>query len=73
MLAPPPATRVHTVFCAECTEDYDYKSLGVYHSHNLSGMPGARQHLPELQPNPKPNPNPNPNPDRRTTTPTANT
>ena len=41
MLAPPPAARVHTVFCAECTEDYDYKSLGVFHSHNLSGMPGG--------------------------------
>jgi hypothetical protein len=41
MLAPSPATRVHTVFCAECTEDYDYKSLGVFHSHNLSGMPGG--------------------------------
>jgi peptidyl serine alpha-galactosyltransferase len=41
MLAPPPAARVHTVFCAECTEEYDYKSLGVFHSHNLSGMPGG--------------------------------
>ena len=32
--------RVHTVFCAECTNNFDYKSLGVYWSHALSGMPG---------------------------------
>ncbi|KOO35213.1 peptidyl serine alpha-galactosyltransferase, partial [Chrysochromulina tobinii] len=32
--------RVHTVFCAECSDNFDYKSLGVYWSHALSGMPG---------------------------------
>ena len=32
--------RQHTVFCAECTNNFDYKSLGVYWSHALSGMPG---------------------------------
>ena len=32
--------RVHTVFCAECTNNFDYKSLGVFWSHRLSGMPG---------------------------------
>ena len=36
-----PAPRVHTVFCAECTNNFDYKSLGVYWSHKLSGMPGG--------------------------------
>lgn len=35
--APP---RVHTVFCAECSNNFDYKSLGVYWSHALSGMQG---------------------------------
>ena len=30
----------HTVFCAECTDNFDYKSLGVFWSHALSGMPG---------------------------------
>jgi hypothetical protein len=34
------APRVHTVFCAECTDNFDYKSLGVFWSHRLSGMPG---------------------------------
>merc|ERR1719163_1718750 len=36
--ADPP--RIHTVFCAECTNNFDYKSLGVFWSHRLSGMPG---------------------------------
>ena len=28
------------VFCAECSNNFDYKSLGVFWSHRLSGMPG---------------------------------
>lgn len=32
--------RVHTVFCAECSNNFDYKSIGVFWSHALSGMPG---------------------------------
>ncbi|KAG8460159.1 hypothetical protein KFE25_014304 [Diacronema lutheri] len=35
-----PLTSVHTAFCAECTVNFDWKSLGMYHSHNASGMPG---------------------------------
>lgn len=31
---------VHTVFCAECTTNFDWKSAGVYHTHRVSGMPG---------------------------------
>jgi len=34
------AYNVHTVFCAECSDNFDYKSIGVYWSHALSGMPG---------------------------------
>ena len=34
--------RVHTVFCAECTNNFDYKSIGVFWSHKLAGMPGGR-------------------------------
>ena len=41
LLAGVPAYRVHTVFCAECTNNFDYKSIGVYWSHNVSGMPGG--------------------------------
>lgn len=33
--------RVHTVFCAECTNNFDYKSIGAFWSHNISGMPGG--------------------------------
>ena len=33
--------RVHTVFCAECTNNFDYKSIGAFYSHNVSGMPGG--------------------------------
>mmetsp|Transcript_5293 Transcript_5293/g.11496 ORF Transcript_5293/g.11496 Transcript_5293/m.11496 type:complete len:625 (+) Transcript_5293:213-2087(+) len=33
--------RLWTVFCAECTNNFDYKSLGVFWSHKLSGMPGG--------------------------------
>lgn len=29
------------VFCAECTNNFDYKSLGAYWSHAVSGMPGG--------------------------------
>ena len=35
------AYRVHTVFCAECTNNFDYKSIAAYWSHNVSGMPGG--------------------------------
>jgi len=31
---------VHTAFCAECTANFDWKSVGMYHSHRASGMPG---------------------------------
>lgn len=31
---------VHTAFCAECTSNFDWKSIGMYHSHAQSGMPG---------------------------------
>jgi hypothetical protein len=31
---------LHTVFCAECTTYFDWKSAGVFHSHRTSGMPG---------------------------------
>ena len=31
---------LHTVFCAECTTNFDWKSAGVYYTHRLSGMPG---------------------------------
>ena len=40
LLSPSIAYRVHTVFCAECTNNFDYKSLGAFWSHRLSGMPG---------------------------------
>ena len=30
----------HTVFCAECTTYFDWKSLGVFYTHRVSGMPG---------------------------------
>lgn len=33
--------KVHTVFCAECTNNFDYKSIGAFWSHNISGMPGG--------------------------------
>ena len=35
------AYRVHTVFCAECTNNFDYKSIAAFWSHNVSGMPGG--------------------------------
>ena len=49
---------LHTVFCAECTTYFDWKSAGVFHSHRTSGMPGKitrllacsaeqRRHYPE--------------------------
>ena len=31
---------LHTVFCAECTSNFDWKSAGVYYTHRVSGMPG---------------------------------
>ena len=31
---------LHTVFCAECTTYFDWKSAGVFYSHRVSGMPG---------------------------------
>lgn len=34
-----PAT-LHTVFCAECTTYFDWKSAGMFYSHKISGMPG---------------------------------
>lgn len=40
-LPEPQEPRVWTVFCAECTNNFDYKSIGVYWSHRLSGMPGG--------------------------------
>merc|ERR1719247_4114332 len=41
LLSPSIAYRVHTVFCAECTNNFDYKSIGAFWSHNISGMPGG--------------------------------
>lgn len=35
------APSVHTAFCAECTLAFDWKSIGMFHSHKASGMPGA--------------------------------
>ena len=32
---------MHTVFCAECTTSFDWKSAGVYYTHRTSGMRGA--------------------------------
>ena len=32
--------KLHTLFCAECSRNFDYKSIGVYYSHRISGMPG---------------------------------
>ena len=32
--------KLHTLFCAECSRNFDYKSIGVYYSHRVSGMPG---------------------------------
>ena len=34
------AMSLHTVFCAECTTYFDWKSLGVFYTHCVSGMPG---------------------------------
>jgi len=34
------AGTLHTVFCAECTTYFDWKSAGVYWSHRASRMPG---------------------------------
>ena len=31
---------MHTLFCAECTVSFDYKAIGVFRSHNTSGMAG---------------------------------
>ena len=31
---------LHTVFCAECTSNFDWKSVGVFYTHRLIGMPG---------------------------------
>ncbi|KAL1503306.1 hypothetical protein AB1Y20_011358 [Prymnesium parvum] len=31
---------VHTVFCAECTTYFDWKSAGMFYTHRISGMPG---------------------------------
>jgi len=31
---------LHTVFCAECTTYFDWKSAGAFYSHRASGMPG---------------------------------
>ena len=31
---------LHTVFCAECTANFDWKSAGVFYTHRVSGMPG---------------------------------
>ncbi len=35
-----PTGSLHTVFCAECTTYFDWKSAGVYYTHRTSGMPG---------------------------------
>ena len=40
-LNPDGTPKIHTVFCAECSNNFDYKSIGVYWSHNVSGMPGG--------------------------------
>ena len=31
---------LHTVFCAECTTYFDWKSAGMFYTHRVSGMPG---------------------------------
>lgn len=31
---------LHTVFCAECNTNFDWKSAGVFYSHRVSGMKG---------------------------------
>ena len=31
---------LHTVFCAECTSNFDWKSAGAFYTHRVSGMPG---------------------------------
>ena len=31
---------LHTVFCAECTSNFDWKSAGVFYTHRTSKMPG---------------------------------
>ena len=31
---------LHTVFCAECTSNFDWKSAGVFYTHRTSFMPG---------------------------------
>jgi len=31
---------LHTVFCAECTTYFDWKSAGMFYTHRTSGMPG---------------------------------
>ena len=31
---------LHTVFCAECTSNFDWKSAGVFYTHRTSQMPG---------------------------------
>ena len=36
---------LHTVFCAECTSNFDWKSAGVYYTHRVSGMPGKIKRL----------------------------
>ena len=28
---------IHTVFCAECTSYFDWKSAGMFYSHKMSG------------------------------------
>jgi hypothetical protein len=37
---PAAPTSLHTVFCAECTSNFDWKSAGVFYTHRVSGMPG---------------------------------
>ena len=34
------AANLHTVFCAECTSYFDWKSAGVFYSHRAARMPG---------------------------------
>jgi hypothetical protein len=34
------ASSLHTVFCAECTSNFDWKSAGVFYTHRAAKMPG---------------------------------
>ncbi len=35
------ASKVHTVFSAECNPTFDWHSIALFHSHKTSGQPGG--------------------------------